>query len=193
MQPYDIAMLVVLGFATVLGAVRGMAWQIASLASVVGSSYAAVRFNGALAPYVGQTEPANRVVAMLVLYLGTSLAIWLAFRLVSGFINRLRLKEFDRQVGGLFGAAKGVLWCLVITFFAVTMSTSARQMVLASRSGYYIALLIHRGGPLLPQQVRDAIGGYLDELHRDLDPASSPTDAAPRQAIENSPTGQWWR
>ena len=55
---------------------------------------------------------------MLVLYVVTSLAIWLLFRLVSGFIDRLRLKEFDRQLGGVFGAIKGGLWCVVITFFA---------------------------------------------------------------------------
>ena len=58
------------------------------------------------------------------------MAIWLVFRLVSGLIDRVRLKEFDRQMGALFGAAKGVLLCVAITFFAVTLSTQARTAVL---------------------------------------------------------------
>ena len=37
-------------------------------------------------------------------------------------IDRLKLKEFDRQIGAIFGLAKGVLWCAVITFFTVTLS-----------------------------------------------------------------------
>ena len=106
-----------------------MAWQIASLTSLIVSSTMAVHFGGRLAPYLSAEEPWNRFVAMLVLYLLTSLAIWLAFRVVAKAISRVQLKDFDRQAGALFGAAKGVLWCLVITFFAVTLSESARQAI----------------------------------------------------------------
>jgi membrane protein required for colicin V production len=176
MQSYDIIMLAVLGGATLFGALRGMAWQVASLASVIVSSIVAVRYCDTMAPQITESESTNRVLAMLILYLLTSLAVWAAFRLVATLINRVRLKEFDRQVGALFGASKGVLWCLLITFFAVTMSTHTRQLVLASRSGYYMAELIHRGQPLLPQEVHEAIGGYLDQLDRGLDPTVEPVD-----------------
>ena len=47
---------------------------------------------------------------MLVLYIVTSLAIWFLFRMVSGIVNRVKLREFDRQMGALFGLAKGVLF-----------------------------------------------------------------------------------
>jgi hypothetical protein len=69
------------------------------------------------------------------LYVATALAIWLLFRLVSGAIDRVKLKEFDRQLGVVFGLAKGILYCVIITFFAVTLSETARQTVLQSRSG----------------------------------------------------------
>ena len=115
---------------------------------------------------------------MLVLYLATSFTIWAIFRLVSGLIDRVRLQGFDRQVGALFGASKGVLWCLLITFFAVTMSTETRRAVLDSRSGYYIAALIHRGEPLLPPEIHEAIGGYLEQLDRGLDRTRDPLSEA---------------
>jgi membrane protein required for colicin V production len=109
---------------------------------------------------------------MLIVYLATSAAIWLLFRVVAGAIDRVKLKEFDRQVGGLFGAAKGVLWCVVITFFAVTMSPSAREMVLRSRSGYYIAVLIDRAELVMPAEVRDVLHPYLERLDHELEPAT---------------------
>ena len=37
-----------------------------------------------------------------------------------GAIDRVKLNEFDRQMGALVGFAKGVLLCIAITFFAVT-------------------------------------------------------------------------
>lgn len=178
MQTYDVFMLAVIVLTTLFGAWKGMAWQLASLASLVVSFLVAVRFGGELAPHISRQEPWNRFVAMLILYAATSAGIWLAFRVVAGLIDRVRLKEFDRQMGALFGLAKGVLLCLVITFFAVTLSETARQGVLTTRSGRYIALLIQHATPVLPDEVRNVLGKYIDELDRKLDPATPPDPAA---------------
>ena len=183
-QTYDIVMLVVLLGATVLGAWKGMIWQIASLASLLVSAWIALHFSASLAPYFSATEPWNRFLAMLVLYVLTSLAIWLLFRMVSGIVDRIKLKEFDRQMGAMFGLAKGVLLCVVITFFAVTLSESARQMVLKSYSGDAIARLTRNANPILPEDVRAVIGKYIDELDQKLVPS------APASQPENKNIGQ---
>ena len=130
---YDLAMIAVLLIAIALGAYRGLAWQLASLASIVVGYSAALRFAGDVAPLIDIESPWNWVVAMVAIFAAGSLAVWLVFRLVSGFIDRLRLKEFDKQMGGLVGAAKGVLLCLAITFFAVTLHERSRESVLESR------------------------------------------------------------
>ena len=174
LQPYDFLMIAVLFLCTLFGAWKGMAWQLAALASLLVSGIVAMRLSGPIAPYFGAVSPWNRCIAMLLRYVGTSLVIWLLFNLVSGFISRLRLKEFDRQLGGVFGAIKGLLWCVVITFFAVTLSEPARQGVLKSYSGYYIAVLTHRAAPLLPPEVRAVLGKYIAELDRKLDPKTPP-------------------
>src|SRR5688572_3596631 len=113
-------MLLVLVAATIFGFWKGMAWQIASLASLVVSYFAALRFSTQLAPVFGDSAPLNRFVAMLAIYVGTSFIIWTSFRLIAGVIDKVRLESFDRQLGAMFGFAKGVLLCVVITFFAVT-------------------------------------------------------------------------
>lgn len=170
MQPYDVAMLVVLVSATIFGAWKGMAWQVASLASLVASYFVAINFGGQFAPFFGEQEPWNRFIAMFVLYIGTSMVIWLVFRIVARFIDRVKLREFDRQIGGLVGAAKGVLLCVAITFFAVTLSTTGREMVHKSRSGHYIAHLIEQATPLLPPELHQVLGPYLNQLDQGLDP-----------------------
>jgi membrane protein required for colicin V production len=177
MEPYDIFMLLVLVGTTVFGAWKGMAWQVASSASLVASYAVALRFSGPLAPRFGAQAPLNRFIAMFVLFAGTSLAIWLVFRVVAGFLNRVRLREFDRQMGALFGAAKGVLLCVAITFFAVTLSAKARTAVLSSRSGYYIAVLLDRADSVMPRELHDYLDPYLKKLEKELDPTKQPAPA----------------
>ena len=169
MELYDICMLTVLAAAMVFGAWKGMAWQIASTASLVVSYAVALHFSPSIAHYFGDQQPLNRFIAMFVLYVGTSIAVWLAFRVVRNFIDRVRLREFDRQMGALFGLAKGILLCVAITFFAVTLSSRARGMVLDSRSGHYIAVLLDRAHTVMPQELHDVLGPYLHKLGEELE------------------------
>ena len=182
-QPYDVFMLGVLFMCILFGAWKGMAWQLAALAAIAVSGLAALQFSPMLAPYLSDQVPWNRFLAMLVLYAAVSLVIWLAFRVLSNFIDRLQLKEFDRQLGAAFGAAKGVLWCIVITFFAVTLSEPARQAILKTRSGYYIAVVTERAAPILPEEVRAVLGKYIEELDRKLDPKTPAEPEAGRPSV----------
>ncbi len=175
-QPYDIVILAILIGAVLFGVWKGLAWQLASLASLVVSGFVAVHFSAFVAPYFSAQEPWNRFLAMFVLYAVAALAIWIGFRFVSGIIERVKLKEFDRQMGALFGLAKGVLLSIVITFFAVTLWESTRQMVLRSYSGDAIARLTRHAVPILPEDVRTNFGKYIDEFEKKLDPN---TPAAP--------------
>ena len=175
-QGYDLLMLVILVMAGLFGAWKGLAWQVASIASLVLSCIVAIRFSAQVAPYIYGQEPWNRFLAMLILFLVTSLAVWLLFRLVAGFIDRLKLKEYDRQMGALFGVAKGLLFCLVITFFAVTLAEGSRQAVLNSHSGKFTAKLLQKATPVMPEEVRDVLGKYIDEFERKLDPDTPPSE-----------------
>ncbi len=183
MQPYDLVMLSVLVLATLFGVWKGAAWQLASLASLVVSFLVAMHFSGPLSPYLGDHEW-SRFAAMLILYVATSMAIWVAFRLVSGAIDRLKIKDFDRQIGGTIGLAKGVLLCLVITFFVVTLSEPARQSIYKSPSGRAITWLIQRAEVVMPQEVRAVVGKYLKQLEDGL---NRPPEAAPAGSTELAP------
>jgi membrane protein required for colicin V production len=168
MQAYDLIMLAVLAGAALFGLWKGLAWQVASLASFVASYLVALNFSSRLAPYISAEEPWNRFAAMAILFVGTAAAVWLVFGMLREAIEKARLASFDRQLGALLGAAKGVVLCVVITFFAVTLSEAGREQVLRSRSGVYIARLIDRADPLMPPEVHKVLGPYLKELEGQL-------------------------
>ena len=133
----------------------------------------ALNFSHLLAPHLGQQQPLNRIAAMLILYLATSLAIWLIFRVVAGVIDRVKLKEFDRQVGGLFGAAKGVLLCVVVTFFAVGLSEDVREHILFRAPGTTSPCSWTRPIRCFPRSCTRCWIPYLHKLDEQLDPRSA--------------------
>jgi membrane protein required for colicin V production len=169
MESYDLIMLIVLAGATLFGAWKGLAWQIASLSSIFASYFIAFQFRHALAPLIHASPPWNMFLAMLILYLGSSLAIWLAFRFVSNLIERVQLKEFDRHAGAVLGFIRGMLWCAIITLFAVTLlGEEKKRAIVHSRSGYYIAVLLDRSHAVMPDEVHQVLAPYVHSLDERL-------------------------
>ncbi len=169
METYDILMLVVLAGAAIFGAVKGFAWQIASIASIVISYVVAVRYREPFSQAISAEPPWNRLLAMLILYIGTALVIWLAFRMVSKTIDRMKLREFDRHAGAAFGLAKGVLYCTLITLFAVTLLGPATgEKIVRSQSGYYISKLLTHSNGILPGEVQQVIGPYIERFDEQI-------------------------
>jgi membrane protein required for colicin V production len=170
MQAYDLLMLVVLVAAVAWGAWKGFAWQVASLSSLAASYVVALTFRQQVAQFIDATPPWNMFLAMLILFLGTSLVVWVGFNFVAEMIEKVKLKEFDRQVGALFGLAKGVLLCVLITLFAVTLlSDPQREAICTSRSGYYIAILLDHADGVIPGELHEVLDPYIDRLDSQVD------------------------
>lgn len=167
METYDIVMLVVLAGATLFGAVKGFAWQVASIASLVVSYIVAYRFREPFSEAIKADPPWNKFLAMLILYVGTSLVIWVGFRMISRSIDKMKLKDFDRQIGAAFGLAKGVLFCTLITMFAVALvGPNLREKIVESRSGYYIAKVLDKSDMVMPPELHDVIAPYIERFEQ---------------------------
>ena len=199
MPTYDLLMLLVLVATTMFGFWKGMAWQIASLASLVVSYFAALRFSTQLAPVFGDHAPWNRFVAMLAIYVVTSFVIWTMFRLVSGAIDKVKLVSFDRQLGAMFGFAKGVLLCVAITFFAVTLLPPAQgEAIVGSQSGRYIVALLNKTDAVVPPEIHQVIDPYLHRVKERLNsesqtnwPSANAPAGAPAQPQDTWPQFNW--
>lgn len=175
MQTYDLLMILVLVAATLFGFWKGMAWQIASLASLLVSYVASLRFSEQLAPMFGQQAPLNRFVAMLAIYVGSSFFIWTMFRFVSGAIDKVRLESFDKQLGAMIGFAKGVCLCVAITFFAVTIAPQNQgEAIVSSQSGRYIVALLDKAHSVVPPELHQVVDPYLNKIEQRLNPNYQP-------------------
>ena len=196
LEGYDLVMLGILAGAALLGYFKGMVWQLAWIAGIVASSYVAFRFGAMLAPFFGTQAPWNRFAAMLAVYVGTSLAVWLVFRVISGAINAVHLSAFDHQLGLLLGLAKGVLLCVLVTFFSVILAPAYRHQIVASRSGRLVAELIVRADTYLPKEIHETVDPFVKQFEKQFDPSMSMPAAAAGQpsalAGQPSPLKAMW-
>lgn len=184
-EGYDLVMLGILAAAAVLGYFKGLVWQIAWIAGIAASTYVALRFGGPLSPFFGQQAPWNKLIAMLALYVATSFAVWLIFRVISGAINAIHLSAFDHQLGLLLGLAKGVLLCVVITFFTVTLAPGYRDQIVASRSGRIVAEIIVRADRYLPKDVVETVDPFVKQFEDQL---RRPPGVPPAAAAAGGPS-----
>lgn len=169
MQTYDFLMLAVLAGLTWYGYMKGMAWQIAYVASFVASYFVSMNFADRLAPLFGSSAPFNKFAAMLAMYIASSFGIWSVFRLVRGLIDSVKMEGFDHQMGALLGFARGVLWCVGITFFAVTLLPGTqKEQIIASRSGHYISVLLSKTKSIAPPEVAQVINPYIEKVERGI-------------------------
>jgi len=195
-EGYDLVMIGILAVASVLGYFKGMVWQLAWIAGIFASSFVAFRYGTPLASFFGQQAPWNRLAAMLALYAATSIAVWLIFRVISGAINAVHLSAFDHQMGLLLGMAKGVLLCVVVTFFAVTLAPAYREQIVASQSGRLVAELIVRADVYLPKDVHETVDPFVKQFESELQkPIGTPGASAAQQpnlAGGQSPLRTMW-
>ncbi len=187
---YDLVMLAVLVAATAYGAYKGLAWQVAALAAILVSYFVAYHFRHIFAAWIPVPAPWSIFLAMLLLYILSSLGIWIIFQWIRTLIDRVKLKEFDRQIGALFGFFKGILWCVIITLFAVTLlGQTQREAIVNSRSGYYIAVLLSKSHGLMPEEFNEVLGPYLHALDGRLEGDAAGSNRQGGSAAAESPRG----
>jgi membrane protein required for colicin V production len=165
---YDALLLLILLYHTWRGAARGVTWQLAGLAAILLCFLFAAPLSIQVAPLVQLDPPLNRYVAMLAIYLVFSLGSFAAARTIRGLLETLRFQEFDRHLGAVMGFLKGATLCLILTFFVVTISGSAREQVLRRPGGRLAGYLLYRIDGVLPRELDGVLAPHFNKIEGEL-------------------------
>ncbi len=164
---YDIVMLVVFIGAVLHGYWKGLAWQVASVAAIIVGYVVSMNFRGQLAPLLPVEEPWDRIAAMLILFLVSSLGVWIAYAMVTKSMEKLELKGFDRQAGALVGGITGALLCMVISMFSVSFfGDQAVASIRDSRLAPYIVTGIDRVSSIIPAEMTPYVHRYVEDWNQ---------------------------
>lgn len=180
---YDALMLLIVIVGVVQGAWRGMAWQIAPIASLVCGYIIAYPMSVTAAQYFGK-PPLNRLWAMIAIYLVVSMVVYMIVRSIRHSLEQMKLVEFDRHLGAVLGGLKGGLFAVAITIGLITVSDQARDMILKSESSTIAARTMNTISPILPKALNDLVAPYVKNLNDQLpNIADNPTFTFPAPPV----------
>ena len=166
---FDLLIVGILIYAVWKGASKGVVWQLAAIAALVLCFAFAESLSVQLAPMINVKPPLNRWIAMLAIYIGFSFISFTLARSLKTAIDSLKFNEFDRHLGALLGLLKGVVFCLFLTFFLITISETARAAVIKSHSGYAAAVILNEMAPVMPAELHEVLDDCLAKLdHPDV-------------------------
>jgi len=161
---YDLLTLGVLMYAMFRGAMKGIVWQLASIAALLMCFFFSGSLSAAVAPFIRVEPPLNQWIAMFILYLVFSFISFGVARVLHEMIESMKIESLDRHLGAILGLVKGGMFSLFLTFFLVTLSHSARETIINSESGYVAAVVIDRLDPVIPGDLHALLEPYIRRL-----------------------------
>lgn len=117
MTVFDYVLLFLLIGSMLISLTRGLVKEVIALASWIVAFYVAIHYGEALVPWLPDAisgEVARLIVAFVVLFIGTRIAMTLLAKLAALVLHASGLTLADRFLGALFGLAKGALIALVL-------------------------------------------------------------------------------
>lgn len=169
MNVFDLIILAVFAILTLRGIWKGMVSQIVSVASFFVCWIVASRFGCLVAPTIPLEAPWNQVAAMAVIFLITLIAMRFAHAILEKLIKDWHLTKLNSLSGGLLGFVKGLLLCLIITFFAVMVSETTRDMVFSAKTGPSLVQMITQIGVFVPKDSYEFVHSQLAQFRDKVD------------------------
>lgn len=177
----DLVALAILLYCAVKGASRGLLSQLSWVIALL----LCFKFSGTLAPaiepLIGVAPPLKQWLAMLAVYVGLCGVSFVVAGMLSSWMAKAKIIDFDRHLGGILGLVKGVVICMTIMFFTITMSPSMRDIVSQTYSGYAAAIILHNSQyliPLLPENAVPTVRNVIDNFNKSLQPGGDDLNGA---------------
>ena len=122
MNPFDILILVILGYSLVRGLFRGLVKEVSSLIGVLGGFYAAYTYYkvlaGLLAGLIHDTSYLN-ILSFLIIFCGVLIIVGVLGVIIKYLLNIAFLGWVDRIGGVVFGVLKGIL---IVSILFITLT-----------------------------------------------------------------------
>ncbi|MCZ6690883.1 MAG: CvpA family protein [Planctomycetota bacterium] len=155
MSVIDISVIIAIIACGSLGAWKGFAWQMAQMISIT----AAFLLATGGAPWVArrmmeQPNPFGRSVAWVAIFTVVGLAGYLLALRMKEKIAEYKLKAWDREMGAVLGALKGVILCSLVLFALAVPPRETRKRILdQSKVGAPFSVLLEMFHPYLPEDL----------------------------------------
>lgn len=167
MSALDWVFILILLGSVLIGAMRGLVFEVLSLISWVLAFFAARLWGaevGMWLPMQEMDEGVRIAAGLVIVFVVAIFALGLVIRIIGKLVQIVGLRPFDRTLGALFGALRGVL--LLVLIALVFMLTSMRESQIWNTSVFapHLVSAVSVLRPWMPQEMGRLWSSLVDQL-----------------------------
>jgi membrane protein required for colicin V production len=170
MNPFDIVIIVILGYSLVRGLFRGLVKEVSSIIGVFGGFYAAYTYYGLLGKFLSrliQDVAYLNILSFMIIFCGVLIIVSVLGVIIKYLLNIAFLGWVDRIGGVIFGITKGVLIVSVLfislTAFLPKGSAFIKHSVLAP----HVAWVSEKMAKVISKEMKKDFVAKLGELKKE--------------------------
>jgi len=151
----DLAFLGVLALSLLIGAWRGLVFEVLSVIGWALSFYLAQWFApdvAALLPLQSASEPVRYAAAFVLIFIAAVFAAGLLAVLIKKLVEAVGLRPVDRTLGAAFGLVRGLILLLAVTVVVNMTAFRTAAWWQESRGAEVLSVALKGLKPMLPEQ-----------------------------------------
>lgn len=169
MNPFDVVVIVIMGFCLIRGLFRGLIKEVSSIVGVLGGFYAAYTYYATLAAvlarWLAHRDYIN-ILSFLLIFCGVFFIISLLGVVIKYLLNIAYLGWFDRMCGAGFGFGKAVLITAVLLIVLTAFLPRGAPLVKNSRLSPYVAFLAENMARVVSPHMKKEFQTKIKEMKK---------------------------
>jgi membrane protein required for colicin V production len=169
MNPFDIFIIIVLGYSIIRGLFRGLVKEVASIIGVLGGFYAAYSYYPMVAKLISGLiiDPSYlNILSFLIIFCSVLIIISILGVVIKYLLNVAFLGWADRICGVGFGFIKGVLIITVLFIILTTFLAKGAPLIKKSVLAPHVIWISEKMVNVVSKETRKDFFGKLDEFKK---------------------------
>jgi membrane protein required for colicin V production len=169
MNPFDVFIIIVLGYSLVRGLFRGLVKEVSSIFGVLGGFYAAYSYYPAVAKILGGLviNPSYlNILSFLIIFCSVLIIISILGVVIKYLLNVAFLGWIDRLCGVCFGLIKGILIVTVLFIILTTFLPKGAPIIKKSVLAPHVIWISEKMVNLVSEEMKRDFVSKLEEFKR---------------------------
>jgi membrane protein required for colicin V production len=169
MNPFDIFIIIVVGYSLIRGLFRGLVKEVSSIIGVLGGFYAAYSYYPILAKLLSGliTNPSYlNILSFLIIFCTVLIVISILGVVIKYLMNVAFLGWVDRACGFGFGLVKGLLIVAVLFIILTTFLPKGAPLIKKSVLAPHVIWISEKMVNVVPKEMKKDFLGKLDEFKK---------------------------
>jgi membrane protein required for colicin V production len=169
MNPFDILIIVILGYSLIRGLFRGLVKEISSVIGVFGGFYAAYTYYKILADLLSgliQDISYLNILSFMIIFCGVLIVVSVLGVIIKYLLNIAFLGWVDRIGGVIFGFAKGILIVSVIFISLTAFLPKGSPFIKNSVLAPHVSWVSEKMAKVISQEMKQDFMSKLGELKK---------------------------